>query len=389
MKRFSPKRHSPDESAQTGQGDRDAVLPLDPLVHEHKRRALAVKVNSTMTTTLLRSLIAMYFGFFVLTVPGQAQQGSTTNTNRRGELPRLQDWFLSTGDWHNDPQLYVREFGDGPETIVMLHGGWGAEHSGLMDAVKDLRSNYHFVFYDQRGSLRSPSPDSLITFNRHVDDLELLREELKLDKLNIVGHSMGAILASAYAAKYPRRVKQLTLLAPALLKDPIPEEDKDLHHRSYLASQQFLKRPEVLKELDKYLLNRIDPPLSSREATGKFRIEFAARMLYDIGKWPSLTGGRALYKGNVYELTARTYPKSGWNYLQDFESGSYPVSIIVGDHDFLDFGNHILRKWLTAAPRVNLSIIENAGHMIWIDQPELFSKELLRHLERNGARARR
>jgi proline iminopeptidase len=329
------------------------------------------------------SLVAAYLGLVVLSVHGQVRQGPTDPSDRHGRLPRLDEWFLSTGGWQSDPQLYVREFGDGTETIVMLHGGWGAEHGGLVDAVKSLRRHYRFVFYDQRGSLRSPSPDSLITFDRHVDDLELLRKELGLDRLTIVGHSMGAVLACAYASKYPQRVKQLTLLAPAYLKDPIPDEDKDLHHQSYLASQKFLKRPEVTKELEKYLLTRSDTPLSSREETSKFRIEFAARMLYDVGKWPLLTGGRALFKGHVYELTSRTYPKSGWNYLEQFTSASYPVGVIVGDHDFLDFGNHLLKKWIASVPRVKLSVIENAGHIIWVDQPDRFATELLRHLERN------
>jgi proline iminopeptidase len=329
------------------------------------------------------SLIAVCFGLLVLSVQGQVRQGPADHGDRHARSPRVEDWFLSSGDWHHDPQLYVREFGDGSETIVMLHGGWGAEHSGLLDAVKSLKNHYRFVFYDQRGSLRSPSPDSLITFDRHVDDLELLRKELELDKLNIVGHSMGAVLASAYASKYPQRVKQLTLLAPAYLIDPIPDRDKDLHHQSYLASQKHLKRPEVTKELEKYRLNRTDPPLSSREETSKFRVEVAARMLYDVSRWPRLTGGRALFKGHVYELTSRTYPKSGWNYPEVFRSGSYPVSVIVGDHDFLDFGNHLMKRWLDGVPRVKVSVIEKAGHLLWIDQPELFTTELLRHLQRN------
>jgi len=125
--------------------------------------------------------------------------------------------------------------GEGSETIVMLHGGWGGEHSGFMAAVGDLKEQYHFVFYDQRGSLRSPSPDSSITFDRHVEDLELLRRELNVEQLRLVGHSMGAVLASAYASKYPHRIKRLTLLAPAYLKNPIPEEDEELHRQESLA----------------------------------------------------------------------------------------------------------------------------------------------------------
>ncbi len=45
--------------------------------------------------------------------------------------------------------------------------------------TKGLTDKYHFIFYDQRGSLRSPVPDSLISYENHIEDLELLRKELK------------------------------------------------------------------------------------------------------------------------------------------------------------------------------------------------------------------
>jgi proline iminopeptidase len=70
----------------------------------------------------------------------------------RDALPRQFDWFLSTGDWHKDPQLYVREFGTGDETVVVLHGGWGAEHSGLVDAVR-----LHALVAQRLEGLTSPS----------------------------------------------------------------------------------------------------------------------------------------------------------------------------------------------------------------------------------------
>jgi len=107
-------------------------------------------------------------------------------------------------------------------------------------------------------------------------------------------------------------------------------------------------------------------------------------MLYDISKWPHLTGGRALYKGHVFELTAATYPKSGWDYIVEFKSPSYTVGIISGDHDFLDFNNHLIKKWAKGKSQIKLGIVKNAGHMIWVDQPEEFAKQLGRHLEQKS-----
>lgn len=248
----------------------------------------------------------------------------------------FKDWFLSTGNWESDPQLYVCEFGTGADTVVMLHGGWGGDHSGLIPAVAGLSNQFHFILYDQRGSLRSPFPDSLISFDQHIEDLERLRKELNIDRITIVAHSMGAVLASAYAARYPARVKKLVLLAPPSLKSPLPEDEKKLQQQSNAALQQFLDRPEVNRELEKYALNRSS--LSSREETLKWRIGLYKRMLYDVSKASQVPGGRALYKAHIFTLTANTYPPSGWNYINEFSKQSYPVTIILGDHDFLDFG---------------------------------------------------
>jgi proline iminopeptidase len=335
-----------------------------------------------MTSTRTRVTTAIAMALLALPVQGQSPSPPASAATPGATLPRLSDWFLSTGTWEKDPQLYVREVGSGSEPIVMLHGGWGAEHSGLITAVQGLEDQYRFVFYDQRGSLRSPSPDALISFDQHVDDLELLRQELNLDTMHVVGHSMGAILASAYASKYPGRIKQLTLVSPALLKNPLSDTDNDVLRRGQPALKVFIDRPEVIRELDKYALNRTDPPLSSREETIKFRINLYKRMLYDIGNWRALMGGRALFKSHVGDLTVKTYPKSGWNYVEEFGRRPYPVAIIVGDHDFIDFGNHLFKAWVQSVPRIDLTIIERAGHFPWVDQREAFTKALRRHLDR-------
>lgn len=221
-------------------------------------------MNVRYMKTIQKVAIALYCCLFSSTVQSQDHQSQTNKSTQQKQLPGLNDWFLSTGNWQYDPQLYVRELGNGSEIIIMLHGGWGGEHSGLIEAVKNLENQYRFIFYDQRGSLISPFPDSMITFTNHIEDLELIRKELNLEKLNIVGHSMGAVLASAYASKYPQHIKQLTLLAPAYLKNPIPGEDEDLHQQEYALLEAFLNRPAVMQELDKYSLDRKTPPLSLR-----------------------------------------------------------------------------------------------------------------------------
>lgn len=286
----------------------------------------------------------------------------------------MKDWFLPTGEWGSSPELYVVEFGSGPDTVVMLHGGWGGDYTGLVSAVAGMEDAFHFVLYDQRGSLHSPSPDSLISFQNHIDDLELLRKALGLEKMNIMGHSMGAVLASAYASKYPEHVARLTLVTPAHLRSQFSETDIEIHNSQSAKQQKHMNRAALDQEIKKYELDQEN--LSPQQHTAKFRINFARRMLFDVKNWPGFTGGRSFYQGQVYNLTAQTYPEDGWDYISEFKQQTYPVSFIAASHDFLDFGNGLISKWAREVPRAKLQIVDGAGHMLWIDRPDAFKRAL-------------
>ena len=99
-------------------------------------------------------------------------------------------------------------------------------------------------------------------------------------------------------------------------------------------------------------------------------------MLYDISNWTELSNGKALYKGKVYDLTAKTYPENGWNYFSEFKKHNYAISIIIGDHDWLDFGNGLYKKWANEVPGITMTSIPKAGHMPWIDNPKEMTEAL-------------
>lgn len=121
--------------------------------------------------------------------------GFTSPVNGQHLPDGADDWYLETSD---GVDLFVVELGAAAaagDTVIVLHGGWGAEQSYLWSALEPLANQYHFVFYDQRGSLRSPAPKSTISLHRFVSDLEDLRRELRQEQLTIFAHSMGSRLA--------------------------------------------------------------------------------------------------------------------------------------------------------------------------------------------------
>lgn len=121
-------------------------------------------------------------------------------------------WYLQVAG--GECELFVQEYGPpAADTVVALHGGWGAEHGYLLTAFEGFAQDHHLVFYDQRGSLRSPCPDSLVSIDAHLADLDRLREELGMERMTLLGHSMGTNLALFYLRRRPDRVRGLVLAA--------------------------------------------------------------------------------------------------------------------------------------------------------------------------------
>src|SRR5208337_4099414 len=75
------------------------------------------------------------------------------------------------------------------------------------------------VFYDQRGSGLSPRvPEKEISLENMVSDLDgIVTHYGKGKKVNLIGHSWGGMLASAYIGKYPEKVHKAVLAEPGFL----------------------------------------------------------------------------------------------------------------------------------------------------------------------------
>lgn len=287
------------------------------------------------------------------------------------------DWYLETSD---GADLYVVEFGAASapgDTVVVLHGGWGAEQSYLWPAVEPLANRYHFVFYDQRGSLRSPAPDSTVSLQRFVSDLEDLRSELEQERLTIFAHSMGSRLAYAYLRTHPEHVRRLALAGP-LIPTGSDVGDKQRIRKARTQFVQWAERREKA-EVAEEGLNR--ESLSDREETARWRIGFAAGNIYHLDRWRQMKGGRAFYNGDIAGLINQNTPDSlQANQFETLKTSEVPVRVIVGDHDLVDFG---LVSWPAVAgtlENVEMATLENAGHNAWIDRPGQFTDALRRAL---------
>jgi len=126
------------------------------------------------------------------------------------EIQPFSDGMLKVDDVH---ELYYEQCGN-PEgkPVVVLHGGPGGGCSDYYRQFFDPKV-YRAVLFDQRGAGKS-TPFACLKDNTTwhlVEDIEKLREHLKIDKWVVFGGSWGSTLALAYAETHPDRVKALVL----------------------------------------------------------------------------------------------------------------------------------------------------------------------------------
>jgi proline iminopeptidase len=282
-----------------------------------------------------------------------------------------EEWYLTTKD---SVSIYVREIkSKSIDTVIVVHGGFGANHDYMLDAVRGLENKFHFILYDQRGSMLSPAPVEKLTFQKNVNDLYELVTELKLKKVKLLCHSMGTLVGMEFAKQYPNLISHL-LLTGAI--NPAAKSSKDIFSEQIGKNLEFLaNRPEVKKVKKYYIENKAG--LTQKEKTEFWRISFAEGNIYDISKWKLLKGGQIYYNQQA-SIMAETV---NWEYDYRGILNNLKTTVIQGQYDFLDFNLKNYKEEIKDYKNIKTRIIPNSGHNSWVDNPALFKMYLIEGLK--------
>ncbi|KAI9093694.1 hypothetical protein K1719_027143 [Acacia pycnantha] len=145
----------------------------------------------------------------------------------------------------NEPPIATDENcrGMSSESVVFLHGflsssSFWAQTVFPMFSEK-VKQNYRLIAVDLLGFGRSPKPRNCsYTLKDHVGMIEKsVVEPLNLSSFHVVAHSMGCLVALALAARYPDRVKSITLVAPPYF--PSGGDDASLKALTKLAGKKL------------------------------------------------------------------------------------------------------------------------------------------------------
>lgn len=147
---------------------------------------------------------------------------STTIGVREGYIPfrGFKTWFRVVGE-REDP---------GKLPLLTLHGGPGAAHDYLEPLEAMASTGRRVIFYDQLGcgnsGISEPAP-SLWTVPLYLDEIDVVREFLGLDRFHLLGQSWGGMLAIEYTLTQPSGLVSLTVASsPASMVQWVAEANR-------------------------------------------------------------------------------------------------------------------------------------------------------------------
>ena len=224
--------------------------------------------------------------------------------------------------------------------ILLLHGKNFASYYWEQTAKDLSAAGYRVIMPDQIGFGKSSKPTNIqYSFQWLAQNTKAVLDELKIDKVAVLGHSMGGMLATRFALMFPERVEKLILENPIGLEDwktVVPYQSIDDWNASELkATYQSIKdyqlkfyydnkwKPEYEKPLQMlagWTLHK-DYPIIAKNAALTYDMIFTQPVVYEFGnlKMPVLliigqrdrtALGKAKAPKDVQE-TLGNYPKLG------------------------------------------------------------------------------
>lgn len=117
----------------------------------------------------------------------------------------LEQWRRST----REAPLYTEIRGDGKETLVFI-AGLGGTTRYWASRLAPIEPRYRIVLIDLLGFGQSPKPWTQYSVARHVEALRTALEPL--GPITLIGHSLGALVTAAYAARFPEKVNNIVVM---------------------------------------------------------------------------------------------------------------------------------------------------------------------------------
>lgn len=249
---------------------------------------------------------------------------------------------------------WYRVFGDlsadGPAPLLLLHGGPGAVHDGLLPLADLFSGQRPVVLYDQVGcgnSTHRPGwPPQAWTVELHLEELHALVSHLGLTRVHLLGHSWGGFLAAEYALAHPEHVASLTLFSTAASSELMMAS---IMGRVGAIADQGLPPAEFVTRH----LCRVPMP------------EPLVHTFAQLAEFPEVNAAMAGSDAETGELVGTL---RGWSVIDRLAGIGAPTLVLGGEFDELDSAAR--QPFLDGIPGARGHEFAGASHVAYIETPE-------------------
>lgn len=264
-------------------------------------------------------------------------------------------------------KLFYRKLGEG-SPLVIIHGLYGSSDNWL-SIGRVLSEHYTVYILDQRNHGSSPHSEKN-SFEDMRDDLIEFMDDHNIERVTLLGHSMGGKTAMFYAADYPEKVEKLIVADIAPKDYLVLNETSQFHlHRNILMAMQDIDFAQVSSrtEVAEIMAEKIDDKrirqfllknITKNKESGRLQWKLNAEVLYDYLD-EIVSGVNKQWLADIIPIVA------------------YPVTFIRGlNSNYITDDEKTLIK--EVYPEAQIIDIPNAGHWLHAEQPEQFIKAILR-----------
>lgn len=262
---------------------------------------------------------------------------------------------------------HVTRRGDGP--LLVCHPGGPGFDGGELGDLGGLDRTRTLLLVDPRGT-RATGPAPSYSLDDYVGDLEELRATLDEQRIDLLGFSHGGMVAAAYAARHPQRVRRLVL-----------------------ASSLLAVTPEMNEEAERVLASSTGEPWHAdaaaalaREEAGDFSTPEETATMWNAMAPAYFSRWDERFRGAVEEEWLPPAPLKAFNAaipdLRDEAAAiTAPTLVITGRDDFI-CGPAAAQAAAQAIPKAEVVLLDGAGHFTFLERPEAFSEAVEAFLSR-------
>ncbi|MBF2387006.1 2-succinyl-6-hydroxy-2,4-cyclohexadiene-1-carboxylate synthase [Listeria welshimeri] len=264
----------------------------------------------------------------------------------------------------NGQTYYVTNTVNGEKPVLLMLHGFTGSNKTFQESITHLEKHFSIVAPDLLGHGKTDSPDEIARYSieRIVDDLVTIIQELKIMQCFVLGYSMGGRVATAFASAHPEMVRGLILVSssPGLAQKDLQESRVQADNRlaDMLETEGIRSFVDYWEKLALFASQEV----LSDELKKRIRLERLAQNPNGLAM--SLRG-----------MGTGKQP-SYWNHLADF---TFPVLLMTGSLD--EKFEKIAQEMQQLIPNSTHVTVQNAGHAVYLEQPNIFLSQLTNWLE--------